>query len=54
MRKLAGAALALIGSLLLVSLFLNLVPGDPVDVMLGEQAAAVDREGLRRAGVPEG
>lgn len=49
MRKLAGAPLALIGSLLLVSLFLNLVPGDPVDVMLGEQAAAVDREALRRA-----
>ncbi len=49
MKKLAGAPLAIVGSLLLVSLFLNLVPGDPVDVMLGEQAAAVDREGLRRA-----
>jgi len=48
-KKLAGAPLAIVGSLLLVSLFLNLVPGDPVDVMLGEQAAPVDREGLRRA-----
>lgn len=49
MRKLAGAPLAIAGSLLLVSLFLNLVPGDPIDVMLGEQAAAVDRDALRRA-----
>jgi peptide/nickel transport system permease protein len=44
-----SAALALGGALLLVSLFLHLVPGDPLDVMLGEQAAAVDREALRRA-----
>ena len=35
--------------LVLVSLLLHLVPGDPVDVMLGEGAAAVDREELRRA-----
>lgn len=49
MRRLASAAVALVGALLLVSLFLHLVPGDPIDVMLGEQATSVDREALRHA-----
>lgn len=49
MRKLIGGPLAVLGALLLVSLFLNLVPGDPIDVMLGEQAAAIDREAMREA-----
>jgi len=48
-RKFASAPLAIAGSLLLVSLFLNLVPGDPVELMLGEQAPSVDREALRRS-----
>jgi peptide/nickel transport system permease protein len=48
-RRLAGAPLAIAGSLLLVSLFLNLVPGDPVELMLGEQAPSIDREALRRS-----
>ena len=48
-RRLGSAALALVGALLLVSLFLHLVPGDPIDVMLGEEASQVDREALRRA-----
>lgn len=39
----------LAGVLLLVSVLLHLVPGDPVDVMLGEGAGAVDREQLRHA-----
>jgi peptide/nickel transport system permease protein len=33
----------------LVFFFLHLVPGDPVDVMLGESALAADKEALRRA-----
>ena len=49
MRRLAGASLAIAGSLLLVSLFLDLVPGDPVEIMLGEQAPTVDREALRHS-----
>ncbi len=49
MRKFASAPLAIAGSLVLVSLFLNLVPGDPVELMLGEQAPSVDREALRRS-----
>lgn len=48
-RRLGSAAVALVGALLLVSLFLHLVPGDPIDVMLGEEASLVDREALRRA-----
>lgn len=49
MRRVASAGIAVVGALLLISLFLNLVPGDPIDVMLGEQASQVDREALRRA-----
>lgn len=49
MKRLGSAGLAVVGALLLISLFLNLVPGDPIDVMLGEQASEVDREALRRA-----
>jgi peptide/nickel transport system permease protein len=49
MRRAVSAVIAVVGALLLVSLFLHLVPGDPIDVMLGEQATQVDREALRRA-----
>jgi ABC-type dipeptide/oligopeptide/nickel transport system permease component len=49
MRRVVSAGIAVVGALLLISLFLNLVPGDPIDVMLGEQASDVDREALRRA-----
>src|SRR5262249_53662457 len=48
-RRLAGTPLAIAGSLLLVSLFLDLVPGDPVELMLGEQAPSIDRQALRHA-----
>ncbi|MHB1843843.1 MAG: ABC transporter permease [Deltaproteobacteria bacterium] len=53
MRRTSGRALgalgAAVGATLLVSLFLDLVPGDPVEVLLGEQSQAVDRDALRRA-----
>jgi peptide/nickel transport system permease protein len=48
-KKAAGALVAAVGALLLVSLFLDLVPGDPVELMLGEQASTVNREALRHA-----
>ncbi len=48
-RRLLGAAGSLAGAFLLVSGFLFLVPGDPVDLLLGEQASAVDRDQLRSA-----
>ena len=37
------------GVVCLVFLFLHLVPGDPVEVMLGESAQPVDKEALRQA-----
>lgn len=49
LRRLGSSLLAALGALVLVSVFLHLVPGDPIDVMLGEQAASIDREALRRA-----
>ena len=39
----------LLGVLTLVFLLIHLIPGDPVDVMLGEQALAADREQMRAA-----
>jgi peptide/nickel transport system permease protein len=48
-RRLLGAVGSLAGAFLLVSSFLFLVPGDPVDLLLGEQATAVDRDQLRAA-----
>ena len=38
----------LLGVLTLVFLLIHVVPGDPVEVMLGETASASDKEGLRR------
>ncbi len=46
-RKAAGALLAALGAVVLVSLFLDLVPGDPIDAILGEQAREADRAALR-------
>lgn len=48
-RRLSSALLAIVGALLLVSLFLELVPGDPIEIMLGEQAATVDITAMRHA-----
>lgn len=51
MRRLAGRIAATLvtvfGVLLLTFLLIHLVPGDPVEVMLGESASAADRGALR-------
>lgn len=39
----------LLGALTLVFILIHLIPGDPVDVMLGETAGAADKEELRRS-----
>lgn len=39
----------LFGAISLVFLLVHLIPGDPVEVMLGETAGAADKEELRRA-----
>ena len=46
--RLAGAAAVALGVSLMVFLLLHCVPGDPVDVMLGEYAGAADRSALRQ------
>ncbi|NCA69626.1 MAG: ABC transporter permease [Sphingobacteriia bacterium] len=47
--RLGSALLVMLGVSTLVFLLLHLVPGDPVEVMLGEGASAADRETLRAA-----
>ena len=46
-RRLLSSVPALLGILTLVFFLLPLVPGDPVDLMLGEQASTIDKEALR-------
>ena len=48
-RRVAAALVSLLGAVLVVTLFLDFIPGDPVEVMLGEQAGNVDRAALRHA-----
>jgi len=45
--RLLAAAVVVLGVTCLVFLLIHLVPGDPVDVMLGETAHPVDRAALR-------
>jgi peptide/nickel transport system permease protein len=48
-QRLLGAVLTLLGVVTIVFLFIHLVPGDPVEIMLGESANGTDREALRIA-----
>ena len=47
--RLGSAALAVLGVCTLIFLLIHLIPGDPVEVMLGEGASAADRVALRTA-----
>lgn len=47
--RLGAALVVMFGVSTLVFLLLHLIPGDPVDAMLGETARAADREQLRQA-----
>lgn len=49
LSRLASAAVVIFGVLVLVFLLIHMVPGDPVEVMLGESAQAADREALRQS-----
>jgi len=46
-QRLGGALLVMFGVVSLVFLLIHLIPGDPVEVMLGESASGADREALR-------
>jgi len=46
-QRLAGALLVIFGVVSIVFLLIHLIPGDPVEIMLGESAAAADRAALR-------
>ncbi len=46
-KKLSSFTIVIFGVLLLTFLLIHLVPGDPVEVMLGESASVADRDQLR-------
>lgn len=48
-KRLCSAVFVLLGVTTLVFLLIHLVPGDPIEVMLGESARPADREALRHA-----
>jgi peptide/nickel transport system permease protein len=47
--RMLSAVIGLLGVVCLVFLLIHLIPGDPVEVMLGESAQPADRESLRHA-----
>ncbi|VFM95681.1 MAG: peptide/nickel transport system permease protein [Candidatus Kentron sp. G] len=49
LARIASAAVIVFGVVCLVFLLIHLVPGDPVEVMLGESAQPAEREALRES-----
>ena len=49
LTRLSSTAIVVFGVVCLVFMLIHLVPGDPVDVMLGENAQMADREAMREA-----
>lgn len=49
LSRLFSATLVVLGVVCIVFLLLHIVPGDPVEMMLGESARPADREALRTA-----
>lgn len=45
--RIASATIVIVGVVFIVFMLIHLVPGDPVEVMLGESATMADREALR-------
>jgi peptide/nickel transport system permease protein len=48
-NRISSAMIGLLGVLCLVFLLIHVIPGDPVEVMLGESAQPTDKETLRHA-----
>jgi len=49
LSRLLSTLVVVLGVICMVFLLIHFIPGDPVDMMLGESAQAVDREALREA-----
>ena len=49
LQRLLDACLVVLGVVSIVFLLIHLVPGDPVEIMLGESASPADREALGSA-----
>jgi len=49
LSRLVSAFIVIFGVVFIVFMLIHLVPGDPVEVMLGESATAIDREVLRHS-----
>ena len=49
LRRLGLLVLVVLGIVTIVFLIIHLIPGDPIEVMLGETALPADREALRHA-----
>ena len=49
LQRLLGALLVILGVISIVFLLIHLIPGDPIEIMLGESASTADREALRVA-----
>ncbi|WP_447970968.1 nickel ABC transporter permease [Nitrospira sp. M1] len=49
LARLASALLIIFGVSCLVFILIHLIPGDPIDVMLGETAHPTDKDALRKA-----
>ena len=48
LTRIISALFGLLGVVSLVFFLIHMIPGDPIDVMLGESALAADREALLR------
>ncbi|MGD9851573.1 MAG: nickel ABC transporter permease [Nitrospirales bacterium] len=49
LTRLSSTLIGILGVLFLVFLLIHLIPGDPVEVMLGESALQADKEALRHS-----
>ncbi|MCW8929750.1 MAG: ABC transporter permease [Gammaproteobacteria bacterium] len=49
LSRIASAIVVIFGVVFIVFMLIHMVPGDPVEVMLGESATMVDREALRHS-----
>ena len=48
LTRIISALVGVLGVISLVFFLIHLIPGDPIDVMLGESALVADREALRQ------